>query len=139
MELTSIATTTVPAGGNLPFTETAVPGSNCIQHREGSGIIMLRGITNQHRARFLVQYSGNIAVPTGGTVGEISLAISLNGEPLEATRMRVTPAAAGEFFNISSFAYIEVPKGCCLSVAIENTSGQAVDAANNNIIITREA
>lgn len=139
MELTNINTVTVAAGQNVPFTETAVPGGGCIQHREGAGIVTLRGLTNQCRARFLVEYSGNIAIPTGGTVGEISLAIAINGEPLQSSLMRVTPAAVGEFFNVSSFAYVDVPKGCCLSVAIENTTAEAVDVANSNLIVTREA
>lgn len=138
-ELTNIATTPVEAGQNLPFTETAVRGSACIQHRDGSGVVTLRGITNQCRARYLVDYSGNIAVPTGGTAGEISLAIAIAGEPLQSTRMRVTPAAVGEFFNVSAAAYIDVPKGCCANIAIENTSDQTVDVANSNLIITREA
>lgn len=87
----------------------------------------------------MVRFSGNIAVPTGGTAEAISLSIALNGEPLQATTMTVTPAAVEEFFNVSSFAYIDVPKGCCLSVSIENTSGQTITVANSNLIITREA
>lgn len=139
MELTNIGTINVAANGNVPFTETPVEGGACIKHRDGSGIVTLRGLTNQHRARFLVQFAANIAVPTDGTVGEISLAIALEGEPLQATLMRVTPAAAGEFFNVSAFAFIDVPKGCCQHLAIENTSGQAIDVANSNLIVTREA
>lgn len=138
-ELTNINTTLVTLGQNVPFTETAVPGKECIHHREGSGIVTLRGITNQCRARFLVQYSGNISIPTGETVGEISLAIAVNGEPLQATLMRVTPAAVDEFFNVSAAAYVDVPKGCCVNVAIENTSTEDINVANSNLIITREA
>lgn len=130
---------TVESGQNVPFTETPVRGAVCIQHREGSGIITLRGITNQNRARFLVDFSGNIAVPTGGTAEEISLAIAISGEPLQATSMRVTPAAVEEFFNVSAATFIDVPKGCCVNVAIENTSGQDVSVANANLIVTREA
>lgn len=139
MELTNIGTVTVAANGNVPFTETPVEGGACIKHREGSGIVTLRGLTNQCRARFLAQFSANIAIPTGGTVGEISLAIALEGEPLQATQMRVTPAAVGEFFNVSGFAYIDVPKGCCQHLAIENTTAEAIDVANANLIVTREA
>lgn len=63
-EYTAVALQTVAAGADVAFTETAVNGSNCINHREGSGIVKLRGITNQCRARFLVSYSGNIQIPT---------------------------------------------------------------------------
>ena len=47
MEITAIALQTVAAGEDVAFTETAVNGTNCIVHRQGSGIIKLRGITNQ--------------------------------------------------------------------------------------------
>ena len=78
-EFTNVAAQTVAANGNVAFSNTAVKGSNCIQHREGSGIITLRGLTNQCKARFFVDFSGNIAIPTGGTVGAISLAIAISG------------------------------------------------------------
>jgi hypothetical protein len=81
-EFTNVAAQTVAANGNVVFSSTAVKGSNCIQHREGSGIITLRGLTNQCKARFFVDFSGNIAIPTGGTVGAISLAIAISGEPV---------------------------------------------------------
>lgn len=121
MEVTGIALQTVAAGEDVAFTETAVNGTKCIVHRQGSGIIKLRGITNQCKARFLVSYSGNIQIPTGGTVGAISLAIAVDGEPLQSTRMIVTPAAAQNLQNISSQAYVDVPCDCCSTVAVQNT------------------
>ena len=99
-EYTGIALQTVDAGQNVVLTETPVCGSNCIQHREGSGIVKLRGLTNNCKARFLVGFSGNIQIPTGGTVEAISVAIAVDGEPLQSTRMIVTPAAVENFFNV---------------------------------------
>lgn len=139
MEITGIALQTVAAGEDVAFTETPVCGSKCIIHRQGSGIIKLRGITNQCKARFLVSYSGNIQIPAGGTVGEISLAITVDGEPLQSTRMVVTPAAVQNLQNISSQAYIDVPCGCCSTLAIQNTSTQAIEVQNSNLIVTRQA
>ena len=76
------------------FSDTVVCGNCSIFHREGSGLVAVRGLTNtQCRARFQVTFGGNIAIPTGGTVGPISLAISLNGEPVVETTMSSTPAA----------------------------------------------
>lgn len=138
-EYVAVATQQVAANGNVIFTNTAVKGSNCIQHREGSGIVILRGITNQCRARYFVEFSANIAVPTGGTAGEISLAIAISGEPVLSSQMRSTPAAVDQFNNVSSGIYIDVPKGCCVNVAVENTSGVAVNVANANLVVTREA
>lgn len=140
MEITANAIQLVEAGQNVLFTETAVRSCKpCVKHRDGAGIVTLRGLTNQCNARFRVSFSGNIAVPTGGTVGEISLAIAIEGEPLQSTRMRVTPAAVDNYFNVSAQADICVPRGCCASVAVENTSGVPVNVQNSNLIVTREA
>lgn len=138
-EYVSVATQEVASNGNVVFTNTAVKGSSCIQHREGSGIITLRGLTNQCRARFFVDFSANIAVPTGGTAGAISLAIAISGEPVLSSQMISTPAAVEQFNNVSSGIYVDVPKGCCVNIAVENTSGVAIDVANANIVVTREA
>ena len=140
MEIVSNPVQLVEQGQNVQFTETAVRSCKpCVKHREGSGIVTLRGLTNQCNARFFVSFSGNIAIPTGGTVEEISLAIAIEGESLQSTRMRVTPAAVDQYFNVSSQAYIDVPRGCCASVAVENTSGQSINVQNANLIVTREA
>lgn len=138
MEIVKNDIQTVEARENVVFTETPVCGSKCIVHREGSGTIKLRGITSQCRARFLVSFSGNIQIPTDGTVAPISIAISVDGEPLQSTRMIVTPAAVENFFNVSAQAYIDVPCGCCTSVSVENTSTQAIQVQNANLIATRE-
>lgn len=140
MEITANAIQLVETGQNVLFTETAVKSCKpCVRHREGAGVVTLRGLTNQCNARFLVNFSGNIAIPTGGAVGEISLAIAIEGEPLQSTRMRVTPAAVDQYGNISSQAYVDVPRGCCATVAVENTSTQAINVQNSNLIVTREA
>lgn len=138
-EYTNANTATVAAGQNVPFTETAVSGSPCIVHREGAGIVTLRGLTNQCRARFKVSFGGNIAIPTGGTVGAISAALAVNGEPLNSATGIVTPAAVDQYGNIYVAANIDVPRGCCLTVAVENTSDQAINIANANLIVERVA
>ena len=138
-EFTAVATQEVAQNGNVIFTNTAVRGTNCIKHREGSGIITLRGLTNQCRARYFVEFSANIAVPAGGTAGEISLAIAINGEPVLSSQMRSTPAAVSQYNNVSAGIYVDVPAGCCVNIAVENTSTQAIEVANANIVVTREA
>lgn len=139
MELIANALQTVNANQNVLFTDTVVCGSSSIVHRDGSGLASLRAITNQCRARFRVSFGGNIAIPTGGTVGAISLAISIEGEPVSATTMIVTPAAVGNFFNVHSSIFIDVPRGCCYSVSVENTSTQPILVQNANLIIERVA
>ena len=139
MEIIANALQTVEAGSNIQFTDEVIGGCNSILHRSGSGLVTLRGITTQCRARFRVFFSGNIALPTGGTVEPISLAISINGEALTSTTMIQTPAAVEEFSNVASAAYLDVPAGCCVSIAVKNIGTQAIDVQNANLIIERVA
>ena len=138
-EYTATALQTVAANQNVLFTETPVCGNNSIVHREGSGIITLRAITSQCRARFKVTFGGNITIPSGGTVGPISITIAINGEPVSSTSMIVTPAAVGQFFNVARSIYIDVPSGCCSQVSIRNTSTQSINVQNSNLIVERVA
>lgn len=138
-EFTNASTALVAAGQNVPLTETAVSGNCSIVHRDGAGIVTLRGLTNQCRARYRVSFGANIAIPTGGTVEAISLALAVNGEPLVSATAIVTPAAVGDYGNIFVSVNVDVPRGCCLTVAAENISGQAINVANANMIVERVA
>lgn len=140
MEITNAAAQQVLIGGNVTFTNTTVCGCNSIIHRSGSGLVKLRGLTNsQCRARFLASFSGNIAVPADGTAGPISLVFAIDGEPVEATRMIVTPTAVSAFFNVSATTYIDVPTGCCVTLAVENSSGPTITVQNANLTVERVA
>lgn len=116
--------------------DTVIPcNKGYVYHRDQSGIVILRGIVNCPQAcfaRYQATFNGNIALPDGAMVGPISIAIAIDGEPVQTSRAIVTPAATAEdpptaanFFNVTSTAIINVPKGCCFTVAIENTSGPA--------------
>ena len=140
MEITANAVQEVAAANNVIFTDTAVQGNSSMVHREGSGLVKLRGLTTcQQRARFKIFFSANIALPTGGTAGPISLAISVDGEPVATTTMTVTPAAVEEFFNVYSSIFIDVPRGCCNSISIRNISNIPINVQNANLIIERVA
>lgn len=139
-EYTSNAVQTVAANQNVIFTETPVRcTTGNVVRREGSGIATLRGITNQCRARYRVSFGANIAVPTGGTAGPISIALAISGEALPASTAIVTPAAVNEYFNVSADTFVDVPRGCCVTVSVQNTSTTAINVQNANMIITREA
>ena len=137
-EFIANAIQTVDVNGNVLYTDTAVAPTRCITRRPGSGIVRVNGNGNQ-RARYLASFSGNIQIPTGGAVGEISLALAVDGEILESTQMIVTPAAVANFFNVSAQAYIDIPCGCCLTLAVQNTSDQAIEVQNANFIVVRTA
>lgn len=106
--------------------------------------VTLRGIVANpccSNAQYNVRYSGNIAVSTGGTVGEIQLALSVNGYTRPLTLAAATPAAIGDFWHVSGDATIDVPPGCCTNIAVVNasTSATAVDVRNLNVDVTRLA
>ena len=137
---------------NQPVTLNTTIGCNkgYVYHRDGSGIVTLRGVVNNacaNFARYQVTFNGNIAVPTDGTVGPIAIAIALDGEPIQTSRAIVTPAAADEYFNVTSTAIITVPRGCCENVTVENVSFGATAAAtptainvqNANLVVSRIA
>lgn len=140
----------VEPGQNV-ILDTVIPcNKGYVYHRNQSGIVILRGIVNNSCgcfARYQVTFNGNIAIPDGGTVGPISVALAIDGEPIQTSRAIVTPAAVDEYFNVTSTAIITVPRGCCFSVAVENTSAPAavggaapeINVQNANLTVSRIA
>ena len=139
MEITANAIQTVGANNDIMFTDTAVSGCQSIIHREGSGLVTLRGLRRQCRARFHLKFGANIAIPTGTDVAPISLDVAINGEPFGTTKMISTPTAVDQYNNVSTSAFIEVPVGCCTSIAIKNTSSIPINVQNANLIVERVA
>ena len=132
----------VEDGQNVLLQDSIPCNRGYVIHRNGSGILTLRGIVNNPCAKFArykVEFNGNIAIPTGGTAGEISLALAIDGEPLQTSCARVTPTVVNAYFNVTSVANITVPDGCCLTISIENTSGVPINVQNANLTVDRTA
>lgn len=120
-----------------------------IYHDGESGVFILRGNTQNCFARYQVTYNGNIAVPEGGEVTPIAIAITENGEPRLTSRAIFTPQAVDEYGNVTSTAIITVPKGCCFTVSVRYVDATVDDPAvtptptinvqNSNLVITRVA
>lgn len=119
-----------------------------IYHEDETGVFILRGITNQCFATYQVTYNGNVAIPEGGTVTPIAVAISVSGEPRVTSRAIFTPAAVEEYGNLTSTAIIKVPRGCCFTISVESvpatsdptvTPAPVVLAQNSNLVINRIA
>ena len=115
-----------------------------VYHRPESGIVTLRGIVNNPCsgfARYQCTFNANIAVATGETVAPIAVALSISGEPIPTSTAIVTPAAVGDYFNVTSTAFITVPKGCCENISVENisTGGTDIDVQNANLVVVRTA
>lgn len=139
MELTANAVQVVAADQNVLFTDTAVKGNCSILHRDGSGLVTLRGITDQCRARYKISFSANVAIPTGGTVGPISLAIAINGEGVGPATMISTPAAVETYNNVATGLFIDVPVTCCSTISVVNLTDGDISVQNANIIVERVA
>ena len=147
-EYSANAVQTVNPGETIIFTEAPVPcNRGFVRHRDDTGNFLLSGyIPNSYArcccnrvnyANYLVDFGANIAVPTGGTPGQISVAITINGSTIPSSTMIATPAAAEEFFNISRAINAQIWRGCCETIAVRNTSDQPILVQNANIIFSR--
>lgn len=142
VELTASTAQTVQAGQNVLFTDTPVKcNRGYVVHREGAGLVTLRGICNgcANFARYKVLFVGNLAVPTGGTPGAISVALSIGGEAIQQSTATVTPTVADSSFNVTTAAFVDVPRGCCVSLAVKNINAQAISVTGANLLIERVA
>lgn len=147
-EYSANASQTVNPGETVVFTTTSVPcNRGLILHRDGTANFLLSGRTfrNQNGCRckmtntvnYDAEFGANIAIPTGGTVEAISVAITVDGATVPSSQMIVTPAAVEEFFNVSRSVAIPIFKGCCETVAVRNTSEQPILVQNANIKFSR--
>lgn len=132
IELTNPNVQTVAAGQSVIYTSTAVRGGCAERHREGSAQITLT-----KPGRYLVSFSGNIAIPTGGTAGEIALALTYDSEIIGGSAMRITPAAVTEYGNVSTQHYVDVYCSCCVNVAVQNISTVPILVESPNITAVR--
>lgn len=120
-----------------------------VLHRQESGLVILRGIVNNPCAtfaRYQVTFNSNIAIPEGGTVAPIAISLAIDGEAILTSRAIFTPAAVGDYGNVTSTAIITVPKGCCFTVAVENVTEttnaitpQTINVQNANLVVSRIA
>lgn len=146
-EYSANAVQTVNPGETVVFTEAPNPCERgLIRHRDGTGNFLLSGwsprrygcqCNKRKTAQYLVDFGANISVPEGGTVGAISVAITVDGATVPASTMIVTPAAVDEYFNVSRAINVDIWNGCCETVSVRNTSDQPIQVQNANIIFSR--
>jgi hypothetical protein len=133
------------------FTASIPCNRGYVYHEDETGIFILRGIVPNACACFAqyqVTFNGNIAIPEGGTVVPIAVAITVNGEPRPTSRAIFVPAAVDDYGNVTSTAIIKVPRGCCFSLSIEaipatadptDTPAPVINVQNANLVISRIA
>ena len=150
-EYSANAVQTITPAASAIFTESPVPcNRGLIFHRDETGAFRLASpavigswasdwgccCNQMPESYYLVSFHGNIAIPTGGTVGAISLALSIDGAVDPSSTMIVTPAAVEQYFNVGAGIIVAVPSICrCASVSVVNTSNQDILLQNANIII----
>lgn len=122
-----------------------------VYHEDETGNFILSGASSNScnkYAHYQVTFNGNIAIPEGGTVVPIAIALTVNGEPKLTSRAIYTPAAVDEFGNVTSTAIIKVPRCCCFSLGVEAVSATAdptvvpapiIEVQNANLTIARIA
>ena len=144
-EYSANAVQTVAPGETIIFTETPVPcRRGFVRHRDDTGNFLLSGYVptygcrcSNNSANYLIDFGANIAIPTGGTVGEISVAITIDGSTIPSSTMIATPAAVEEYSNVSRAINAQIWRGCCETIAVRNTSDQPILVQNANVIISR--
>lgn len=138
----------VPINGPIVFSSSIPCRKGYIYFEDGTGNFILRGITNQCYATYQATYNGNIAVPEGGTVGPIAVALTVNGEARPTSKAIFTPAAVDTYGNVTATAIIRVPRGCCFNLSVENVPAAVaptdipaptISVVNSNLTITRIA
>lgn len=147
-EYLGVQTQSVGLNNPILFTASIPCQKGYVYHEDETGIFTLRGVTNNCFARYQLNFGANVAIPTGGAVTPIGIAIAVNGEIRPSSLAISTPAAVEEFDNVSSTAIITVPKGCCFNVSVRYVSGvtdgtttptPTIDVANSNLTISRIA
>ena len=150
-EYSANAVQEVAANSPVIFTESPVPcRRGLVFHRDESGSFLLANNANSvntcncgcrrvYSTQYTVGFHANVAIPTGGTVEEIQLAIAIDGEIDPSSIMRITPAAVEEYGNVGAGIIVSVPSLCrCSNVSIRNISTQAIEVQNANIVIGYE-
>lgn len=129
---------TVALNTPIVFSDSIPCRRGLIYHEDGTGVFQLRGRNGRKRggcccdpntSDYKVDLNANIAIPEGGTVGPIALAITVGGEQVIATRGIYTPTAVDTYQNVSCTKVIKVPCGCCPAVAVEYVNGSVDDPA----------
>ena len=145
-EYSFIPTQVVDVDENILF----MNGDRCckkgfIVHNDASGIFRLKGICKNcaPRAIYKVNFHANVAVAPadeGGVLEPVTVALTQNGEVLRNTVSTVTPAAIGDLWVVNFETQIELPCGCCDTIAVRNISDTtAITVVNANILFERTA
>jgi len=126
----------------IPFDVVSIPCNKGCVVPITTGVLTLKGNTTNRFARYEVKAQANIAIPEGGAVTPIALAITLNGVAIPDSVAIITPAAAEDVWHVNTSTTVTVPCGCCVSVSAEYVDATEDDAATTptpSIFVRRRA
>ena len=132
----------VALNGAIPFDVVSIPCNRGCVVPIAVGVVTLSGNTANRFARYEVTVHANVAIPTGGAVTPIALAITLNGVPLADSVAIVTPTAVEDVWHINTSTTVTVPSGCCVSVSaayVDATEDDAAVTPTPSIFVRRRA
>ena len=132
----------VALNNTIPFNIVSIPCNKGCVIPITTGVLTLKGNTSNRFARYEVELQANVAIPTGGAVTPIALAITLNGVAIPDSVAIVTPAAAEDLWHIHTSATITVPCGCCVSISaayVDATEDDATVTPTPSIFVRRNA
>ena len=143
----AVASQTINPGESAIFTIVDTCNRGFVRPSVGNSSFVLKGWVPSRYANgcqcrmktadYLVEFSANISIPTGGTVGEISVGLTIDGNTIPGSIMKATPAAVEQSFNVAKNIDADILVGCCQSVAVRNTSDQPIVMDNAVIVISR--
>lgn len=119
----------VALNNTIPFDIVSIPCNKGCVVPLATGVLTLKGSSSNRFARYEVDLQANVAIPTGGAVTPIALAITLNGVVIPDSIAIVTPAAVEDVWHINTSATITVPCDCCVSVSAAYVDATEDDAA----------
>ena len=132
----------VALNGTFPFDIVSIPCNKGCVVPIATGVLNLQGNTTNRFARYEVTVQGNIAIPTGGAVTPIAVAITLNGVAIPDSVAIVTPTAVEDVWHINTSTIVTVPCGCCVSVSaayVDATEDDAAVTPTPSIFVRRRA
>lgn len=132
----------VALNGTIPFDIVSIPCNRGCVVPLATGVLTLRGGSSNKFARYDVDLQANIAIPEGGAVTPIAVAITLNGVPIPDSVAIVTPAAAEDLWHVHTSTTVTVPCGCCVSVSaayVDATEDDASVTPTPSVLVRRNA
>ena len=142
--LSNSAVEVIPVGGtvtfNLEVAHTGCDENGCRgaeYHRQGSGVVRLRGRNNRCNLKsiFDLSFNGNVTSGTAGT--EVQLAMTVDGTPLAETTMIETIGTANSYQNLAARTYLKVCPGEDVTLSVTNTGTEPVTIDANAALTAR--